>query len=60
LEWLLDEPFVNFFVVPDGAVPVSGAIVGEPPVVWAYDSIGNVLAARNVSKANPEITAFMR
>jgi hypothetical protein len=54
----LDEPF-DFFVVPDGAVPVSGAIVGELPV-WAYDSIGNVLAARNVSKANPEITAFMR
>jgi hypothetical protein len=54
----LDEPF-DFFVVPDGAVPVSGAIVGELPV-WAYDSIGNVVAARNASKANPEITAFMR
>jgi len=54
----LVEPF-DFFVVLDGAVLLSGAIVGELPV-WAYDSTGNVLAARNVSKANPEITAFMR
>ena len=38
---------------------MSGAIVGELPV-WAYDSIGNVVAARNVSKANPEITAFLQ
>jgi hypothetical protein len=60
--WVLDEDFVDFLVVLVGAVPVSGATtVGAPPVVvCAYDSSGSVLVARKVSKANPEINAFMK
>jgi hypothetical protein len=59
--WLLVD-FFDFFVVPVGAAPVSGAIVGAPPgeAVWAYESIGSTAAATNVSKANPEISAFIR
>jgi hypothetical protein len=54
------DDFFDFLAGVVTAVPVSGAIVAPPPVlVWAYDSSGNVVAARKVNKANPEINAFM-
>ena len=57
--WLFDD-FLDFLVVLVAAVPVSGAIVVAPPgLVWANDSRGSVVAARKVSKANPEINALM-
>jgi hypothetical protein len=57
----LEECF-DFFVLLAGAVPVSGAMVGAPPVVavWASASPGSAAAARNMSKANPQTTAFIR
>src|ERR1700740_3354807 len=58
--WLFVD-FLDFFVTLVGEVPVSGAIVGAPPVVvCAFDWIGSVVPANNASKANPEISAFMR
>ncbi len=51
-----------FLVVGDveGAIAgLSDVAAGGAPAVWALAAIGTILAARNVTKANTEISAFI-
>jgi hypothetical protein len=62
LAWWDLEDFFFLVVVVEGVVgaALSGAAVCPAPAAWAYDWIGNIVPATNVSNANAETSAFMR